>query len=78
MSVIQSFPTSIQGFLMYLKSMEKGSGLSELFVVLWLFAVEGCLLSGVPLYNILSWELYSINNIQFLSTCSVRNGKEKT
>ena len=30
--------------------MEKRSGLSELSVISWVFAVEGCPLSGVPLY----------------------------
>ena len=32
-----------------LKSMEKQSGLSELSVISWVSAVEGCPLSGVPL-----------------------------
>ena len=71
------FPYQYSGVSNVLKSMEKGSGLSELSIVLWLSAVEGCLLSGVPLYNISSWELCSINNIQFLSTCSVQNGKKR-
>ena len=31
------------------KSMEKQSGLSELSVISWVSAVEGCPLSGVPL-----------------------------
>ena len=30
---------------------ERQSGLSELFVISWASAVEGCLLSGVPLYS---------------------------
>ena len=30
--------------------MEKQSGLSELSTISWVSAVEGCLLSGVPLY----------------------------
>ena len=30
--------------------MEKQSGLSELSAISWVSAVEGCLLSGVPLY----------------------------
>ena len=35
-----------------LKSMEKQSGLSELSVISWVSPVEGCQLSGVPLYYI--------------------------
>ena len=35
-----------------LKSMEKQSGLSELSIISWASAVEGCLLSGVPLYMV--------------------------
>ena len=65
------FPYQYPGVSNVLKSMEKGSGLSELS------AVKGCLLSRVPLYNILSWELCNINHIQFLSTCSVQNGKKR-
>ena len=50
MSVIQSSRVSaIQGFL---KSMEKRSGHSELFVISWVSTVEGCPLSGVPLHSI--------------------------
>ena len=30
---------------------ERQSGLTELFVISWASAVEGCLLSGVPLYS---------------------------
>ena len=33
-----------------LKSMEKRSGLSELSVISWVSAIEGCPLSGAPLY----------------------------
>ena len=33
-----------------LKSMEKRSGLSEFSDILWASAIEGCLLSGAPLY----------------------------
>ena len=33
-----------------LKSMEGQSGLSELSVMLWVSAIQGCLLSRVPLY----------------------------
>ena len=33
-----------------LKSMEGQSGLSELSVMLWVSAIQGCPLSGVPLY----------------------------
>ena len=40
--------SAIQGFL---KSMEKRSGLSELPVISWVSVVEGCPLSGVPLYS---------------------------
>ena len=32
--------------------MEGQSGLSELSIISWVSAVEGCLFSGVPLYNI--------------------------
>ena len=32
--------------------MEGQSGLSELSLISWVSAVEGCLLSGVPLYRL--------------------------
>ena len=35
------------------KSMEKRLGLSQLSIISWVSAVEGCLLSEVPLYNII-------------------------
>ena len=62
MSIIRSSRVSaIQGFL---NSMEKRSGRSELFVISWVSAVEGCPLGGAPLYSIqkvlgsnLSWIL---------------------
>ena len=62
MTVIRSSRVSaIQGFL---KSMEKWSAHSELSVISWVSAVEGCPLSGAPLYSIqkvlgsnLSWIL---------------------
>ena len=34
-----------------LKSMEGQSGLSELSVISWVAVIQGCLLSGVPLYS---------------------------
>ena len=51
MSVIQNSGVSaVEGVV--LKSMEIGSGHSELSITSQVPAVEGCLLSGVPLYTL--------------------------
>ena len=43
--------------------MEEQSGLSELSVISWASAIQGCPLSGVPLYyNIFCANMYILNN----------------
>ena len=49
LSIIQSSGVRYSGGSNVLKSMEKRSELSELSVTLWVSAIEGCPLSGVPL-----------------------------
>ena len=50
MSILRSSEVSaIQGFFCVLKSMEIRSGQSQVSVISWVSAVEGCSLSGVPL-----------------------------
>ena len=41
--------------------MEGQSGLSELSVISWVSAFEGCPLGGVPLYTQLSWNAFILN-----------------
>jgi len=59
--------SAIQGFLM---SMEKRSGLSELSVISWVSAVEGCPLSGVPLYYVALFTTGAIPHVELLTTVS--------
>ena len=58
--------------------MEGQSGLSELLVILWVSAVEGCLLSRVPLctyiHNKLLYLLLCFPVKVFVSKCKEVNG----
>ena len=44
--------------------MERQSGLSELSVISWVSAIEGCPLSGVPLYIMANASITAVDLIQ--------------
>ena len=70
LSVIRSNEVSVvEGFQMYgsLIAMEKQSGPQSLSVILQVSAVEGCPLSGVPLYTSVSVVIGSCINAFTLS-----------